>query len=79
MVVLPVVTGVPALLGDLLFPSDIWVWSAVVQDQLWALWQRITPGIDRSQKDSVPAQNNFYTKKMHPLGKIQVYSSAKEA
>ena len=31
--VLPVLT---ALLGDQLFPNGICVWSAVVQDQLWA-------------------------------------------
>jgi hypothetical protein len=29
LVVLPVLTGLPALLGDQLSPSDIWVWSAV--------------------------------------------------
>ena len=36
VVVLPVLTGVPTLLVDQLFPGGIWVWSAVAQDQTWA-------------------------------------------
>ena len=32
--VLPVLTGVSALLRDHLFPDDIWVWKTVAQDQL---------------------------------------------
>ena len=36
MVVLAVLTGVPALLGHQLSPGGIWVWRAVAQDQLWA-------------------------------------------
>ena len=32
--VLPVLTGVPVLLGDQLSPGSIWVWSTVAQDQL---------------------------------------------
>ena len=35
MVVIPVLTGVPALLGDQLSPGSIWAWSTVAQDQLW--------------------------------------------
>jgi hypothetical protein len=35
-VVLPVLTGVSALLGDQLFPGGVWVCSAVAQDQLQA-------------------------------------------
>jgi hypothetical protein len=35
VVVLPVLTGVPTLLVDQLFPGGIWVWSAVTQEQLW--------------------------------------------
>jgi hypothetical protein len=34
VVVLPVLTGVSALLGDQLSPGGIWVRSAVAQDQL---------------------------------------------
>ena len=34
MVVLPVLTGVLALLGGQLSPDVIWVWKAVTQDQL---------------------------------------------
>ena len=41
MVVLLVLTSVSALLGDQLSPEDIWVWSAVAQDQLQVLWNRI--------------------------------------
>lgn len=37
MVVLPVLTGMSAVLGDQLFPGGIWVWSTVAQNQLWAL------------------------------------------
>ena len=36
MVVLPVLTGVSALLGDLLCPGGIWVWRAVEQGLLQA-------------------------------------------
>ena len=36
MVVLPVLTGLSALLGDLFSPSGICVWKAVAQDQLQA-------------------------------------------
>jgi hypothetical protein len=36
VVVLPVFTGVSALLGDQLSPSGIWVWNTVAQDQFWA-------------------------------------------
>jgi hypothetical protein len=36
MVVLPVIIGVSALLGDQLSPGSIWVWSTVAQDQLLA-------------------------------------------
>jgi hypothetical protein len=36
VVVLPVFTGVLALLGDQLSSNSIWVWSAVAQDQLQA-------------------------------------------
>ena len=35
VVALPVLTGASALLGDQFSPGDIWVWSAVAQDQLW--------------------------------------------
>ena len=35
MVVLPVLTGVLALLGDQLSLGGIWVWRAVAQGQLW--------------------------------------------
>ena len=35
--VLPVLSGVLALLGDQLSPGVIWVWSPVAQDQLWVL------------------------------------------
>jgi hypothetical protein len=35
VVVLPVLTGKSALLGDQLSPGGIWVWRAVAQDQLW--------------------------------------------
>lgn len=34
VLVLPVLTGVPTLLGDKLSPGDICIWNAVVQDQL---------------------------------------------
>ena len=36
VVVLPVLTGVSALLGDQLSPSNIYVWSTMAQDQLQA-------------------------------------------
>ena len=36
VVILPVLIGVSAFLGDLLSPDDIWIWSAVAQNQLWA-------------------------------------------
>jgi hypothetical protein len=36
MVILTVCTGMPALLGDQLFPGGIWVWSAMALDQLRA-------------------------------------------
>ena len=36
MVVLQVLTGVLALLGDWLFLSSIWVWRAVAQGQFQA-------------------------------------------
>ena len=36
VVVLPVLTGLSACLGDQLSPSAFWVCSAVAQDQLWA-------------------------------------------
>ena len=40
VVVLPVLTGVLALLGDQLSPGGICVWSVVAQDQLWAQTER---------------------------------------
>jgi hypothetical protein len=36
VVVLPVLTGESALLGDQLSPGSVWVWSVVTQDQLQA-------------------------------------------
>jgi hypothetical protein len=44
VVISTVVTGLSVLLGDQLSPSDVWVWSTVTQDQLRALWHRITSG-----------------------------------
>jgi hypothetical protein len=47
-VVLPVLTGVSALLGDQLLPGRIWIWRAVAQGQPWstgsALGHRVSPG-----------------------------------
>jgi hypothetical protein len=40
-VVIPVLTGLSAQLGDQVSPSDIWIWSTKVQDQLQILWHRI--------------------------------------
>jgi hypothetical protein len=40
-IVLPVLTGVSAVLGDQLSPGVIWVRSSVAQDQLWAQTQSI--------------------------------------
>lgn len=42
VVVLPVLSGVPVLLGIQLSPNVIYVWSSVAQDQLWALCHRIS-------------------------------------
>ena len=37
VVVLTVLTGLYALLGGLVSPGGIWVWSTVAQDQFWEL------------------------------------------
>ena len=42
-------TGVSALLGDQLYPSGVWVWRAVAQNQIRALWHRVS---SRVQMDS---------------------------
>ena len=47
VVIIPMLSGVSALLGDQLSPGMIWVWRAIAQGQLW--------GADRKQKDPVPS------------------------
>jgi hypothetical protein len=42
-------TGVSALPGDQLYPSGVWVWRAVAQNQIRALWHRVS---SRVQMDS---------------------------